>query len=214
MIQQLTIDEIVNLVRSAPEQALFDWKSDFCLPKDDDSRGEIVKDIAAIANAAASSYGFIVYGVDPRKPDAIIGVTNQYDDARLQELVRGKIEPSVDFVYYEVSFGAKIVSVIQIKPIRSRPHIIRVDLGRVRKGQIPIRRGSSTDGVTLNDLFEFFYGQSSGYFPQIVKKLGLDVAQQNATNQYLRILQDQANQALRDMEVTLGAPRGSLGAKW
>jgi predicted HTH transcriptional regulator len=214
MIRQLTVDEILDLVRSAPEQAVFDWKFDFSLPKDDDSRGELVKDIAAIANAAASSYGFIIYGVDPRKPDIVVGVSNQYDDAKLQELLKGKIEPPVDFVYYEVSLGTKVVSVIQIKPGRRRPHIIRVDLGRVRKGQIPIRRGSSTDGVTINDLLEFFYGQSSGYFPQVVKRLQLDVAQQNATNEYLRILQDQANQALRDMEISIGAPQGSLGAKW
>ena len=214
MIRQLTIDEIVDLVKTAPEQATFDWKTDFSPPKDDESRGEIIKDIAAIANAATSSYGFVIYGVNPKNPDVIVGVHHQYDDAQLQQLIKGKIEPAVDFLYYEVSHGTNIVSVIQIQPSRNRPHIIRVDLGRVRKGQIPIRRGSSTDGATLNDLLEFFYGQSSGYFPQIVKKLQLNVAQQNASNEYLRILQEQADQALRDMEVISGAPRGSLGGKW
>lgn len=214
MIRQLTIDEVVELVRSTPEQSVFDWKVDFSLPKDDESRGELVKDIAAIGNAAVSSYGFILYGVDPRRSDVIVGITNRYDDARIQELVKGKIEPAVDFVYYEVSFGAKIVGVIQVKPTRLRPHIIRVDLGRVRRGQIPIRRGSATDGVTLTDMFEMFYGSSSGYFPKVVQKMKLDVAQQNATNEYLRILQEQANQSLKDMEISVGAPPGSLGAKW
>ena len=213
MIRQLTIDEIIRLLQSTPEQAIFDWKVDFSPPRDDKARGEMIKDIAAIANTIVSSYGFIVYGVDPRRPDPIVGVTNHYDDASLQQLVRTKVEPAVDFLYYEVSHGPKVVSVIQIEPTRRRPHIIKVDLGKVRNGQIPIRRGSSTDGIRLNDLMEFFYGRSSGYFQQMVQKLHLDVAQQTAQTAYLRELREQADQALRDTEVIAGVPPGSLGGK-
>lgn len=50
--------------------------------------------------------------------------------------------------------GNSVSSVERITETRRRPHIIRVDLGKVRKGQIPIRRGSSTDGITMADLFE------------------------------------------------------------
>ena len=214
MIRQLTIDEITEMVSNIPEQNAFDWKQDFSPPKDDNSKGEILKDITSIANSSVDSYGFIVYGVNPNKPNVLVGVTNKYDDARLQQLINGKVEPAIEFIYYEVSYGSKTISVIQVAPSRRRPHIIRVDLGKVRKGQIPIRRGSSTDGVTLNDLIEFFYGQSSGYFPQVIEKLHLSVAQQNATNEYLKILQDQRDQALRDMEVASGLSPGSLGGKW
>ena len=211
MIQTLSIDEVVALVRKTPEQTAFDWKTDFVLPKNDDARGELIKDIAAIANASPNSYGFLVYGVNPKRPDVIVGISEGYDDARLQELIRGKIEPAVEFLYYEVAFATKVVAVIQIHPTRRRPHVIRVDIGRVRKGQIPIRRGSSTDGVTIQDLFEFFYGQSSGYFQNVISRLQLDVAQQRAWNDKMRILQDEADRALRDMEMVAGLPKGSLG---
>jgi predicted HTH transcriptional regulator len=210
----LTIDEIISLVKSAPEQAVFDWKRDFSLPTDNEKKGEIIKDIAAIANASSLSYGFIIYGVDPGKPDLVIGISNRYDDAKLQQLVKGKIAPPVEFVYYEVSVGPKAVGVVQISPSRRRPHIITVDIGKVRNGQIVIRRGSSTDGVTLKDLFEFFYGQSSGYFPAILQRMQAQTQQQIADVSYMRELREQSNQALRDMETTMGAPRGSLGAKW
>ena len=73
--------------------------------------------------------------------------------------------------YYEVSAGARLVGVLQVAPTRRRPHIIAVDLGKVRRGQIVIRRGSSTDGVTIADLQEFFYGETSGYFPAILQRL-------------------------------------------
>ena len=210
----LTIDEVTALVTKTPEQAVFDWKTDFVIPNDDEKRGEFIKDLSATANACASSYGFIVYGVDPRKPEPILGISQSYDDANLQQLAKGKIQPLPEFLYYEVSAGPKTLAVLQVKPTRKRPHIIAVDLGKVRKGQILIRRGSSTDGVTMNDLFEFFYGQTSGYFPGVVQRLQAESQQRMADVAYMRQQDEQANQARRDMEIVTGAPRGSLGAKW
>jgi predicted HTH transcriptional regulator len=214
MINMLTIDEILKMLKSVPEQAAFDWKTDFIQPTDDEKRGEIIKDISAIANASPLSYGLLFYGVDPRKPDPLIGISRSYDDAKLQQLVAGKIEPSVEFLYYEVSAGPKVVAVIQVAPTRRRPHIISVDLGKVRRGQIVIRRGSSTDGVTLKDLIEFFYGKTSGYFPAVIQRLQANTQEQLADVAMMRELREQANQSLRDMEIALGAPKGSLGATW
>ena len=185
MITALTIDEILHFLARTPEQAVFDWKQDFVSPTDDDARGELIKDIAAIANASALSYGFIFYGVDPRRPDPLIGITGSYDDSRIQQLLKGKVEPLPSFLYYEVSAGPKTVAVIQVAPSKRRPFIIRVDIGHLRKGQIVIRRGSSTDGVTLEDLVEFFYGTNSAYFANVRNSLGLDVQRQQAQNEYL-----------------------------
>lgn len=83
MIRTLTIDEALSLVKSTPEQAVFDWKSDFVVLNDEDKCGEFLKDVAAIANACSSSYGFVVYGVDPRRPDPVLGISQSYDDAKL-----------------------------------------------------------------------------------------------------------------------------------
>ena len=204
MITALNIDEIVALVKSTPEQTAFDWKSDFILPNDNEKRGEIIKDIVAIANASPLSYGFIVYGVDPRKPDPVIGITSNYDDSKLQQLIKGKVEPYPEFLYYEVSIGTKIVSVIQVSPSKKRPFITTVDIGKIRAGQIPMRRGSSTGGVRLSDLFEFFYGSTSGYFPGVIQRLQIDVQRQRALNTYLQELRRGAEQAERDMREIIG----------
>ena len=185
MITALTIDEIIQFLTSTPEQAVFDWKLDFIHPTNDEARGELIKDIAAIANASVLSYGFIFYGVDPRQPDPIVGISESYDDSRVQQLVQGKLEPFPNFLYYEVSAGPKMISVIQVAPSKKRPFIIRADIGRVRKGQIVIRRGSSTDGIKISDLLEFFYGSHSQYFANLRHHLGLDVQRQQATTEYL-----------------------------
>lgn len=206
MISALSIDEILSIIRKTPEQAVFDWKVDFTHPIDDDARGELIKDIAAIANASALSYGFIFYGIDPRRPDPLVGISKLYDDARLQQLVHGKLEPSPTFLYYEVCAGAKTVAVIQVAPSRKRPFIIRVDMGRVRKGQIVVRRGSSTDGATLADLTEFFYGQHSQHFENVRHHLGLEVQRQQAMNQYLAELRLGAERAEDDIWRSIGLP--------
>jgi hypothetical protein len=204
MMKTLTIDEVIELVAKTPEQAVFDWKRDFTVPSDDENKGEFIKDLAAIANACASSYGFIVYGVSPGSANPVVGITQTYDDAKLQQLAHGKIEPLPEFLYYEVSAGPKVIGVLQVRPTRKRPHIIRVDLGKVRKGQIPVRRGSSTDGVTMADLFEFFYGQTSGYFPGVVRQLQAPAQEMAAHAAYLRELREGADQAVRDMEAVTG----------
>ncbi len=195
MLTALTIDEILEFLKKTPEQAVFDWKQDFVHPSNDDARGELIKDIAAIANASELSYGFIFYGVDPRRPDPIVGISRAYDDSRIQQLVQGKLEPPPKFLYYEVSAGPKTVAVIQVAPSRKRPFIIRADIGRIRKGQIVIRRGSATDGVTLDDLAQFFYGANSQYFANVRSQLGLDVQRQQAMNEYLIHLRNEADRA-------------------
>jgi predicted HTH transcriptional regulator len=185
MITSLTIDEILQFLKNIPEQAVFDWKQDFVLPSDDEKKGELVKDIAAVANASVLSYGFIFYGVNPKKPDPLIGITSHYDDANIQQLIKGKIEPLPSFLYYEVSMGAKTIAVIQIKPSKKRPFIISADIGRVRRGQIVIRRGSSTDGATLHDLFEFFYGNNSTYAENFLNQHNVHARQLEAQTAYM-----------------------------
>lgn len=207
MISRLSVDDIVMFLQAKPEQAAFDWKVDFSLPSDEETKGELLKDISAIANASPLSYGFIFYGVDPRRPDPIVGVTNSYDDAKLQQLVTGKISPRPEFLYYEVSAGPKTVSVVQIAPSKRRPHIISVDLGKVRKGQIPIRRGSSTDGVTQQDLFEFFYGDESFWFAQVRQRMGLDAQRLQAEAAYLAELRRGAEAAEDAIYDSVGMPR-------
>lgn len=209
MITALTIDEILQFLAKTPEQAVFDWKQDFVRPTDDDARGELIKDITAIANASALSYGFIFYGVDPRRPNPLVGITGSYDDARIQQLLQGKVKPSPSFLYYEVAAGPKTVAMIQVAPSKKRPFIISVDIGRVRNGQIVIRRGSSTDGVTLNDLADFFYGPNSAYFADVRQRLGIDVQRQQALTAHLSELRRGAESAEDDIRQAVGLPAKS-----
>ena len=91
-------------------------------------------------------------------------------------------------------------------PSRKRPFIISVDIGRVRKGQIVIRRGSSTDGITLDDLADFFYGANSAYFANVKQHLGLDVQRQQAQNEHMAELRRGMEDAQDQIWQSVGLP--------
>jgi hypothetical protein len=52
-MRTLTVDEVLELLKATPEQAVFDWKQDFVQPTDEDKKGEFLKDLTAIAREAA-----------------------------------------------------------------------------------------------------------------------------------------------------------------
>jgi hypothetical protein len=83
----------------------------------------------------------------------------------------------------------------------------------VRRGQIVLRRGSSTDGAKIEDLLAIFYDQNSGYFPRVLQNMQVHVDQQRANIAYMAELRAGANNALRDMEIATGLPLGSLGSR-
>jgi len=188
MITQLTTTQIEQVIKSTPEQTIFDWKKDINPAK----RSEVLKDIVAIANATTSSPGFIFYGVNPNEGNPFCGISKHFDDSELQQLVKSKCEPGITFLYYEVTFGPSTIAVIHIEPSVNRPHIITKDFENLREGQILIRRGSSTEGIKFNDLMECFYGKTSPYLGAVLQHYGANAQQVNAhaqvMNQHMQLL--------------------------
>lgn len=129
-----------------------------------------------------------------------MGISKNYDDASLQQIIASKVFPNVQFIYYEVCYGAKFIGVIHIEPSFKRPHIITKDFGKLREGQILIRCGSSTKGINQAELFEMFYGQTSPYFQGVLRNHGLEAMNINANVALLRELRAQENQTEKEME--------------
>jgi predicted HTH transcriptional regulator len=205
MLKKLTIIEIKNILQSAPEQNTFDWKQDFNFHGDDEKKSEFVKDISAIANGTILSDGFIFYGVNPKVPDQIIGVSNDIDDSTLQQLVNSKVDPQIGFIKYEVFEGNKKLIVIQIEKSIYKPHIIIKDFGKLRQGQIMIRKGSSTRGILRTELFELFYDiEKSPYFRKIYSDLLNQAGALKELNETIKILKDDEDRIDRDIKRTLG----------
>ncbi len=204
MFQRLTMQEVVDILKTTPEQCAFDWKRDFTLPTSDEQRGELIKDIAAIANSLTNYPGFIFYGVDGDAKEPIIGITQSYDDARIQQLIQGKISPEPQFLYYEILVENARIGVIHVLPTQNRPFIIQCNMGKIRAGQILVRKGSSTKPVDISDLYSMFYGEHSRHYKAQLSFVNQRIQQEQLRLQYFAQLQTAIDRNDRDVDRMLG----------
>jgi hypothetical protein len=209
VIQRLTLPQIIVLVRNHPEQAVFDWKRTFEPPRDDDAKGEFVKDVMSVANGCAftRSEGYVVYGVNPDAPEPIVGIRDRWDDNEAQQLVRSVLAPAPDFLYYEVDAGsAGALAVVHVEAPRQPFYVVGRDIGKLREGQSTIRQGSVTRGVTTADQQRLYLTVGYGYVEQVLQQYGAAAQVATAQNQRLRILQDEQKRLVQQMYSMTGLP--------
>lgn len=120
---------------------------------DDDDKSELLKDILAFANAWRRTDAFILIGIEELKGkrSRVVGINEFLDDAAIQQFVNRKTQRPITFSYQNLNFEGKDIAVIQI-PCQERPFYLRRDYGRVKKDTVYIRRGSSTDEASLDEV--------------------------------------------------------------
>ncbi len=165
-IPKVDNDRIQDLMRYT-EQDWLDWKYDFSTELKtgrhesgwNKGRGELLKDIVAIANSLIDSAGFLVMGVhDKGAHRVVVGISDSWDDADFQIWAENVFQPIIRFVYSEISWQAgNTIGVFAIAPSRQFPHIVKTDIGGVlHKGQIWFRRGSKNTVALYDDLKRMF----------------------------------------------------------
>lgn len=110
----------------------------------DADKGKLLKDILALANAWRDGPGRILIGFreDRPNPAVVVGIADHLDDADLQQFVRSKVRPTLDFHYEEVLYQGKTVGILTI-PKQTRPFYATSPLGPVQANVVYVRRGSS-----------------------------------------------------------------------
>ena len=209
----MTHGEIAALVVATPEQRVFDWKRDFSVPTSEEAKGEVVKDIVAVANGTALDRraGMIVYGVHPGRPDPIVGISQSWDDARLQQLARSAIQPPVEFLYHEISENGRTVAVIEVSRSVQPFHVVSRDLGGLREGQILIREGSTTRGIRQEDLVRLYLTPGFGYAEELLRRHGAEAQTLQALANAGHEMRAQEVHRIRQIEALTGLPHGSMG---
>ena len=121
----------------------------------DYQKSELLKDILAMANAYRAGPGYILIGFKDRTPHPaeVVGISasDHIDDATLQQFVRNKVDPLLEFQYEERLFENKHVAIIAI-PKQARPFAPSKDYGKVKKNAVYVRRGSSTDEAAMSEM--------------------------------------------------------------
>ncbi len=112
----------------------------------DEQKSELLKDILGFANAWRRSEAYILIGVREVSGgrSVVVGCKEHLPDHSLQQFVNTKTNRPVRFSYKTILFEEKQVGVIKIYQ-QARPFWLSRDYGRLKKDEIYVRRGSSTD---------------------------------------------------------------------
>ena len=146
-IEELLYEEEETTLDFKREQYLFNSANEF-------QKSEIIKDILAFSNAWRRSDAYILLGVEEVKGGRSVplGIENELDDAQLQQFVNSKIQRPINFTYRTILIDGVKIGIIRI-PIQSRPYYLEKDYGKLKKHVVYIRRGSSTDEASPEEVY-------------------------------------------------------------
>jgi len=156
-----TIKNILQKIIKIGETSKVDFKQDLNIETQRD-KAELLKDISAIANTYDpnyDNYGFILIGV---RQNEIIGSSflEKFTVDNLQsivdDLVKKYLSPFIKTQVMIFDDNGKKWGVIIIPPSRMLPHVFIKDIDNKRRGDIYVRKGTTTEKASPEDYYRFF----------------------------------------------------------
>ena len=148
------------------ESPTLDFKRDQYLfaKATEEEKSELLKDILGMANAWRRSEAFILIGVeDVRGGRSIvygIAAADHLADHSLQQFVNNLTNRPVRFGYEAFGFEGKQIGIIRVEQ-QPRPFYLKRDFGKLKKNEVYVRRGSSTDATkpaTIDEIAQMGHG--------------------------------------------------------
>ena len=141
LFEQLLYEEESSSLDFKKEQYLFSKASDTL-------KSELLKDILGFANSYRRTEAYILIGVEEvrggRSNVTGIQLDTHLDEHALQQFINNLVNTPIQFQYRAYEFEGKQVGVIKIEQ-QSRPFYLKKDYGKLKKNEVYVRRGSSTD---------------------------------------------------------------------
>jgi len=168
LIEELLYEEEGTTLDFKQEQYLFNSTTEY-------QKSEIIKDILAFSNAWRRGDAYILLGVMEIKGGRSkpLGIQDELDDAQLQQFVNSKTQRPIDFTYSTILIDKVKIGIIRI-PIQARPYYLEKDYGKLKKHAVYIRRGSSTDKATPDEVYNM--GKSEIIEVQEIPNLSFEFA--------------------------------------
>jgi hypothetical protein len=130
------------------ESPLLDFKRDQYrfVGAQDEEKSEILKDLLGFANAWRRAAAYILVGVEDVRGGRgdVVGIGAHLDDHSLQQFVNSLTNRPLLFHYEAFGSQGKQVGVIRIEE-QTRPIYLTRDFGKLKKNDVYVRRGTSTD---------------------------------------------------------------------
>jgi len=146
IIEELLYEEESSILDFKQQQYPFANENEY-------KKSELLKDILAFANAWRRNDAYILIGIEEVKggKSNVLGIDNNLDDSDLQQFVNSKTQRPLIFEYKNTKIDNKNIGLIKIQ-INERPIYLKKDYGKLKKHIVYIRRGSSTDEATPDEI--------------------------------------------------------------
>jgi hypothetical protein len=151
----MTISQLKELLKQSESETLdFKCEQYGFAGATDEQKGELLKDIIAIANTSKARDGHIVIGVEETNGRAkrVCGADTALKDADIQQFVKSRTNRQVLFLVEVVPYGKRKVTIITIRKDQERPIYLPTPFGRLKSNVVYVRRGSSTGETTPDEL--------------------------------------------------------------
>ena len=168
----LNLEDIIECDEESPN---LDFKKEEYKKADYTS---LIKDVLSMANALNTETKRIVIGVKykPGEEKEIFGLEKLSDQAIFENIIQENIEPNINFKYYPYSYKNKKLGVIEIFDTYDKPYMMKKDYGKLRKGDMWIRKGSRQSKVTREDLDRMFeIRKKSDFDDKVIIGFGKDL---------------------------------------
>lgn len=158
-LEQLLYEDESSTLDFKRDQYRFDGANDV-------ERSEILKDILGFANGWRRSDAYILIGVDEVRggKSLVVGASNHLEDHTLQQFVNSRTNKPIHFGYRVIAVDGHELGVIQIEK-QARPFYLMKDYGKLKRNEVYVRRGSSTDPTkpaSPEEIAQMGVDQSSG----------------------------------------------------
>jgi hypothetical protein len=138
-VERLLFEDESNVLDFKVDQYLFGKGTE-------EQRGELLKDILAMANSwGRADTRYILVGVREKVGGRaeVVGVNEHLPEHALQQMVNGRTNRPVELSYHGVEIDGQSVGVIVI-PRQHRPTFLKKTYGRLEANTVYVRRGSAT----------------------------------------------------------------------
>lgn len=151
----------------------------------EDQKSELLKDIVTFANVPRPSDAYILIGVAEVRGGRhkVVGIkkTDHLPDHSLQQFVHNLTDCPVRFLYEAFDFEGKQVGIIRIEKKQVFPICLKQNYGKLKKGNVYFRRGSSSDSSKPASAQEIAWiAQTAGPPPAQLAVEFADAARNNA----------------------------------
>jgi queuine/archaeosine tRNA-ribosyltransferase len=147
--------ELIRRLLGQDEGPTLDFKSEPIRLDTDHHKATFIKDVLCMANTPRPGSAYIVFGVtvSSDRTKQVVGVATHPDDANLQTLIAGKVQPVLSFHYRTATYDGKSLGIVEVFARRGGPFLPSFDYrGMVRPNAVYFRRSSSNQEARAEDL--------------------------------------------------------------